>query len=91
MRAEGQCSAKTRVTAHTHPPQVTISKAWNENSPIDVHHQWPKNEEREWLSQSRLSPSIQHSASENKQTQMRGVLQRTGVEKLLLQALKQSF
>lgn len=88
VRAEGQGSAKTGVTTPTYPSQVTTSKTWNENSPVDVHHQRPKDEIWEWPSQDSPSLSIHHAASEKEQTQTRGVLQRASVEKLLLQGLK---
>ena len=88
MRAEWQGSGKTGVTTHTYPSQVATSKTRSEYSPVDVHHQWPKDETRERLSQGSLSLSVQHSASEKEETQTRGVLQRAGVEKLLLQGLK---
>lgn len=66
MRAGGQGSAETGVTAHTYPSHVANSKTGNENSPVDVHHQWPKEGIREWLSQSQgsLSLSVQYSVSE---------------------------
>lgn len=42
MRAEGQGSAKTRVTTHTHHSQVATSKTKNEISPVDVDQQRSK-------------------------------------------------
>lgn len=92
MRAEGKGSAKTGVTTRTDPSQVSTSKIQNcvvpKNSPVNVHHQRPKDEIREWLSQGSLSLSVQHSVFGKEWTQRRGVRQRAGVEKLLLQGLK---
>ena len=58
MRAEGQGSAKPGATTRTYPSQVATSETRNENSHVDVHRQWPKDEIRQRLSQGSLSLSV---------------------------------